>query len=212
MRTLPYSGLRPISTCRWTSTSGATGRSSHPITRTVRNTRPTVVRQPQTRAHVVYEANPSSRTASPDGYHEVVDRPASHSGNRPPTLIFDGDCGICTWAANFSRRRLPTGVRVVPCQLVDDPSSVGLTRETIAEAVWWVDAHEHLYRGHRAFVEAARAFGGVWWILGSFGRARALDRLGARMYSVLARNRFRLPGSTPACQVPASAETRRRTS
>lgn len=154
----------------------------------------------------------TSRSASPDGYHGVVDQPASHSGNRQPTLIFDGDCGICTWAAYFSRRRLPPGVRVVPWQLVDDPSSLGLTRETIAEAVWWIDARERPHRGHRAFAEAARAFGGVWWILGSLGRAQALDRLGARMYAVLARDRFRLPGSTPACQVPASAETRRRTS
>jgi len=51
----------------------------------------------------------------------------------------------------------------------------------------------------------------VWWILGSLGRAQALDRPGARMYAVLARNRFRLPGSTPACQVPAFAETRHKT-
>jgi predicted DCC family thiol-disulfide oxidoreductase YuxK len=136
---------------------------------------------------------------------------ASHSGNRQPTLIFDGDCGFCTWAANFSRRRLPPGVRVVPWQLVDNPASVGLTPETITEAVWWIDAHERPHRGHRALAEAARAFGGVWWILGSIGRVQPLDPLGARMYAVLARNRFRLPGSTPACQVPVSTETRRRT-
>jgi len=84
---------------------------------------------------------------------------------------------------------------------------VGLTRKTIAEAVWWIDAHERPHRGHRAFAEAARAFGGVWWILGTLGGVRPLDRLGARVYAVIARNRFRLPGSTPACQVPASAET-----
>jgi predicted DCC family thiol-disulfide oxidoreductase YuxK len=140
-----------------------------------------------------------------------VEEPASHSGNGQPILIFDGDCGICTWAANFSRRRLPPGVRVVPWQLIDDPTSVGLTRETIAEAVWWIDAHDPPHRGHRAFAEAARAFGGVWWILGSLGRVRLLDRIGARTYAGLARNRFRLPGSTPACQVSTSAETRPRT-
>jgi predicted DCC family thiol-disulfide oxidoreductase YuxK len=140
-----------------------------------------------------------------------VEQTLSHSGKRQPTLIFDGDCGFCTWAANVSLRRLPPGVRVVPWQLIDDPSSVGLTPETISEAAWWIDAHDHTYRGHRAMAEAAREFGGVWWVFGSLARVQPLDRLGARMYAILARNRSRLPGSTPACQMQASAQTRRRT-
>jgi predicted DCC family thiol-disulfide oxidoreductase YuxK len=51
--------------------------------------------------------------------------------------------------------------------------------------------------------EGARAFGGVWWILGSLSRIEPLDWLGARLYAILARNRSRLPGSTPVCKVPA---------
>lgn len=129
-------------------------------------------------------------------------------GRQRPTLIFDGDCGFCTWAANFSRRRLPPDVRVVPWQLVDPPSSVGLTPDTISEAVWWIDAQGRPHRGHRAMAECARAFGGAWSVLGSLARTPPFVWLGARLYEVLARNRSRLPGSTPACQVPP-AENRR---
>jgi predicted DCC family thiol-disulfide oxidoreductase YuxK len=121
-------------------------------------------------------------------------------------LIFDGDCGFCTSAARFARRRLPEDVRVVPWQFVEDPSAMGLTQESIAEAVWWVDAHRDPHRGHQAFAEGAAAFRGPWSIAGrisrSLFRVPMLDELGARAYTVLARNRSRLPGSTPACQLP----------
>jgi len=91
----------------------------------------------------------------------------------------------------------------VPWQLIEEPSSVGLTPETISEAVWWIDARGRPHRGHRAIAEGARAFGGAWWVLGSLARIQPFDWLGARIYTVLARNRSRLPGSTPACQVRA---------
>ena len=119
---------------------------------------------------------------------------------RPSTLIFDGDCGFCTWAANFSRRRLPPEVRVVPWQFVEDPSSLGLTREEISEAAWWIDGSGRPHRGHRALAEGARAFGGLWWLAGTLVRVPPFDWLGAKVYTILARNRARLPGSTPACQ------------
>ena len=124
------------------------------------------------------------------------------------TLIFDGECGLCTWVANFSRRRLPPDVRVVPWQLVDDPSSVGLTRDTISEAAWWIDDHGRPHRGHRAIAESVRAFGGGWSVLGNIARLPPFDWLGARAYSVIARNRSRLPGSTPACKAPTRIERR----
>lgn len=127
--------------------------------------------------------------------------PASptHAGRM---LIFDGDCGFCTSAANFCRRRLPTDVRVVPWQRVGDPAAVGLTPQTIREAAWWIDSDGRPRRGHRALAESARAFGGAWALLGGLMRIPPFDWLGAHAYTILARNRYRLPGGTPACQVP----------
>lgn len=96
---------------------------------------------------------------------------------------------------------------MVPWQLVD-ASSVGLTPDTISEAAWWIDDHGRPHRGHRAFAEGARAFGGAWSVLGSLARLPPFDWLGARIYSVVARNRSRLPGSTPECRTPTRTERR----
>jgi predicted DCC family thiol-disulfide oxidoreductase YuxK len=119
-------------------------------------------------------------------------------------LVFDGDCAVCTSTARFARRRLPADVRVVPWQWIEDPAAWDLTHEAIAEAAWWIDDARRPHRGHRALAECAKAFGGAWRVFGRLLLAWPLEPLSARAYEVVAGNRHRLPGATPACAIPRS--------
>ena len=105
-------------------------------------------------------------------------------------LVFDGDCRFCSSVARWVARRLPPGARTIPWQEIPDPSAVGLTRERIADAAWWIDGSCRPHRGHLAARGALREIGG-------------LDPVAAWAYDVIARNRHRLPGGTPACGVDA---------
>jgi predicted DCC family thiol-disulfide oxidoreductase YuxK len=114
-------------------------------------------------------------------------------------LIFDGECGFCTLVARWAERRLPRGARIVPWQGVDDPERIGLTRDELAEAAWWIDGRGVPHRGHRAIAQAFRAFGGAWAVAGELMELPPISWLAAGVYEVVARNRGRLPGTTPAC-------------
>jgi predicted DCC family thiol-disulfide oxidoreductase YuxK len=123
-------------------------------------------------------------------------------------LLFDGDCGFCTSVARWARRRLPSDVGVTPWQFVPDLGRLGLTVDDVSTAAYWIDERGRGHRGHLAFAEAFRAMGGGWRVLGSAMRTRPLTWLAAVVYDVIARNRHRLLGSTPACRVPAPGDHR----
>lgn len=114
------------------------------------------------------------------------------------TLVFDGDCRICSTLARASARILGPRGRVVPFQRAD-LAALGLTRDQAAQAVWWVDAGGHRARGHVAAARALVAADGVWAALGRALDGPVLGPAAARVYAWVARNRHRLPGGTPAC-------------
>jgi predicted DCC family thiol-disulfide oxidoreductase YuxK len=115
-------------------------------------------------------------------------------------LIFDGECGFCTWAARWAERRLPPVAGISPYQRVPDPSVYGLTDEEMAAAAYWIDARGRPHRGHLAAAEMFRAIGGAWATLGSLLTVPPVSWLAAGVYEVVSRNRHRLPGTTPACR------------
>jgi predicted DCC family thiol-disulfide oxidoreductase YuxK len=88
----------------------------------------------------------------------------------------------------------------VPWQRVEDPAAYGLAREELAEAAYWIDGRRRPHRGHLAVAETLRAIGGLWGLLGDVVRAPMLSPLAAGVYELVARNRGRLPGTTPACR------------
>jgi predicted DCC family thiol-disulfide oxidoreductase YuxK len=128
------------------------------------------------------------------GYREGM------TGPQTDVLIFDGECGFCTWCAAWAERRLPPGATTMPWQWVDDPSAYGLTREELAEAAYWVDGRGRAHRGHLAVAETFRAIGGAWRIVGDLIRSRGVSPIAAGVYEVVSRNRGNLPGATPACR------------
>jgi predicted DCC family thiol-disulfide oxidoreductase YuxK len=72
----------------------------------------------------------------------------------------------------------------------------------VATAAYWIDSAGGLHRGALAISEALRAAGGAWGMIGWLSSRPPLSWLARGVYSVVARNRHRLPGSTPACRLP----------
>jgi len=120
-----------------------------------------------------------------------------------PVLVYDGDCGFCTRSATWVRRRLPAhaDVAVAPWQELDLPA-LRLSSSDVAEAAWWVDETGARHRGHLAMAAALRAIGGRWALLGRVLTLPLVSPLAALAYRLVARYRYRLPGSTAACKVP----------
>jgi predicted DCC family thiol-disulfide oxidoreductase YuxK len=117
-----------------------------------------------------------------------------------PTLIFDGDCSFCTSVAMHFQKRSFTPLVAVPWQRAD-LAAFGLT-EAQASAQVYLAHNGQLFAGAEAFAEFMRVQGDpfhrfVAWAM----RLPGFRRLMAWGYTVVARNRHRLPGGTPACKL-----------
>lgn len=117
-----------------------------------------------------------------------------------PLLIFDGDCGFCTTSARWGQRRLGLE-HVEPWQFLDlEP--LGLTAAQCSAAVQWVAADGTTVAAERAVIASLRHAGGLWAQLGRLLALPGIRPLAAVAYRLVARNRHRLPGATPACELP----------
>ena len=115
------------------------------------------------------------------------------------TLLFDGECGFCTATAERVRRWGRGRIAVTPWQRAD-LRALGVTAEQAATAVQWSDGRR-VAAGAEAFSAALVAIGG-WWRVAGRVLAWPVVRVVARWtYGAVARNRHRLPGSTPACRL-----------
>jgi predicted DCC family thiol-disulfide oxidoreductase YuxK len=115
-------------------------------------------------------------------------------------LIFDGDCGFCTSAANTVVARSSVPIDAVAWQLTD-VSDFGLAEAQTAARVYFVTGGE-AFGGHLAFAQILLAQRN--WALKAGGwllTAPPFCWLGSIGYTLVARFRHRLPGGTPACAV-----------
>jgi predicted DCC family thiol-disulfide oxidoreductase YuxK len=115
-------------------------------------------------------------------------------------LIFDGDCGFCTSAANFVVSRSSVPIEAVARQLTD-VTAFGLTESQTAARVYFVTGGE-AFGGHLAFAQILWAqrnwrLKAVGWLL----TVPPFCWIGSVGYALVARFRHRLPGGTPACAV-----------
>ena len=115
-------------------------------------------------------------------------------------LIYDGDCGFCTTSARWIQRRLPQSIEVSPWQGLD-LASFGLTEADVTTAAYWVDADGVNHRGHLAVGQSLIAAGSLWGISGRLIIHPPGAWLAKPVYGWVARNRYRLPGSTDACRL-----------
>jgi predicted DCC family thiol-disulfide oxidoreductase YuxK len=119
-------------------------------------------------------------------------------------LVYDGDCAFCTSSANAIARRWhgATPPTAVPYQRLDPAvaSAAGLTNEEMSAAAWWLDGARRDV-GSRAVARALIAAGGGLGVLGRLLLVPPLSLVAPFGYRVVAKNRHRLPGGTPACRL-----------
>ncbi len=114
-----------------------------------------------------------------------------------PVLVFDGDCAFCTSSARLLERIGPEA-EIVAWQLAD-LDELGITAAQATEAVQWIGVDGSVHSGHEAIAAALRTTGRPWRIIGRAILLPGISFLAAATYRLVARNRHRLPGSTPAC-------------
>ena len=125
-----------------------------------------------------------------------------------PVLVFDGDCGFCTTAADFARRWVARSGQyaVRPWQQLD-LTRYGLTEADCVQAAQFVDAHGHAHEGHLAIAAALRHGSLPWPPLGAVLTAPGVRQAAARIYAWVADHRYAMPGGTPACTTPPATAT-----
>lgn len=116
-----------------------------------------------------------------------------------PVLVYDGDCAFCTTCARVLERIGPDA-EIVAWQLTD-LDELGITEEQAAYAVQWVQIDGTVRSGHEAIAAVLTTAGRIWKIIGRLLLLPGISWLAARVYRLVADNRHRLPGSTPACAV-----------
>ncbi|MEU6130249.1 DUF393 domain-containing protein [Saccharopolyspora sp. NPDC047091] len=120
---------------------------------------------------------------------------------RTPVLVYDGDCGFCTRSVRIAEK-LPLRARIVPWQEAD-LAALRTTEQRARHEVLWVGETGRVAGGADAVAALLRHCGLPWSVPGvllSLPVLRAIARFG---YRRIAANRHRLPGSTPACALPA---------
>jgi predicted DCC family thiol-disulfide oxidoreductase YuxK len=120
-----------------------------------------------------------------------------------PVLLYDGDCGFCEASAVWLRRSGGGAPEVRPWQALDPAAlaRLGLTREDLERAAYWVDGPE-LRRGHRAVAAGLVASGGWRAWCGRMIDAPGVSLVAAGVYRLVARWRHRIPIGGRACSVP----------
>lgn len=113
-------------------------------------------------------------------------------------LVYDGDCGFCTSTAAWVQAR--SDVPVVPWQALD-LAAEGLTLDEVTTAAYWLE-DGHKLRGERAVARALETCGPAYRVLGRVIDSRPVRPLARVGYHLVAKYRYKLPGSTDACRLP----------
>jgi len=117
------------------------------------------------------------------------------SGKQPAAIVvYDGDCGICTWVVARLRLRLSAPVVPQPYQATD-LSALGLTEDQAGKAMYLVDTQSAtLFRGHHAFGRWLELAGPLWMVLGRLIRHPPFGWAARAVYALVARYRRFIPG------------------
>jgi len=141
---------------------------------------------------------------------EAATKSASVNGSDPvliaenslPVFIFDGDCGFCTMSVNFMTRWIRPRATILAWQFAD-LDALQLTQTQCTQAVQWVPRSGPHSSGAAAVANALRSSPVPWPVVGALIATPGIRVLADRVYKLVAKNRYHLPGSTPACKVAA---------
>lgn len=120
------------------------------------------------------------------------------------TLVYDGDCAFCTSSIRVMKKLGLTADVVVPWQRTD-LAALGLTEQQCRSSVQLVQPGRTT-SGARAFAHLLLAAAPGWKPLGALLLLPPFSWLAAGAYRLIADNRSRLPGGTPACAVPPTEQ------
>ena len=119
-------------------------------------------------------------------------------------LIYDGDCAFCTACAR-ALLRIGPDAEILAWQLTD-LAELGIAEEQATDAVQLVQIDGTIHSGHQAIAAILNTAGPIWKIIGHTVLLPGISWMAAKVYRLIADNRYRLPGSTPACaRSPAQA-------
>ena len=116
-----------------------------------------------------------------------------------PVLVFDGDCGFCTATVQWAERFVRPTATVIAWQFVD-LAELGISAEQCQTSIQWVSAPGDVRSEARAAAALLATGRQPWPIVGALMSLPGVVQFANACYRLVARNRYRLPGSTPACQ------------
>jgi predicted DCC family thiol-disulfide oxidoreductase YuxK len=119
-----------------------------------------------------------------------------------PVLVYDGDCAFCTTSVAFAERWIRPDCEVTPWQFAD-LGALGVTQARAECQVLWVTPVGTVYGGARAVSKLLLSGGGAWAVPGALLNAPGVRLFARAVYRLVADNRQRMPGGTPACALPA---------
>ncbi|WP_405664253.1 DUF393 domain-containing protein [Streptomyces sp. NBC_01166] len=119
-----------------------------------------------------------------------------------PVLVYDGDCAFCTTSVTFLIRRLRPTCAVTPWQFAD-LAALGVTQQRAERELLWVSQVGTVSGGAQAIAKLFLNAGGLWAWLGGLLALPPVRWIAHGVYRLVATNRDRLPGGSPACALPA---------
>ncbi len=124
-----------------------------------------------------------------------------------PVFLYEGDCAFCTSCVR-ALKTIGPDAEIVAWQFVD-LAALGITKEQATDAVQWVQIDGTVCSGHEAIAVMLQTAGAIWKLIGRMLLLPGISWIAAKVYRLVADNRYRLPGSTPACaRSPAGASSR----
>jgi predicted DCC family thiol-disulfide oxidoreductase YuxK len=120
-------------------------------------------------------------------------------------LLYDGDCAFCTSCARVLERIGPDA-EILAWQNTE-LAKLGITEEQATAAVQWIQSDGTVRSGHEAIAAILNTAGRIWKITGRMILLPGISWMAAKIYRLVADNRYRLPGGTPACARSSLQET-----
>ena len=116
------------------------------------------------------------------------------------TLLFDGTCGFCTRSVRYLKNRDKRNqIEAIPCQIAINDPKYGLTEGDCAQSIWAYTSDGRQAAGDQAAMLIASVMVDRTWPV-TFGKLPLIKQALRFGYRTIARNRYRFPGDTPACQ------------
>ncbi|MFE4018154.1 thiol-disulfide oxidoreductase DCC family protein [Streptomyces sp. NPDC059101] len=121
-----------------------------------------------------------------------------------PVLVYDGDCGFCTTSVNIAERYLRPRCLITAWQFTD-LDALGVTQQRAEHEVLWITPTGTVHGGAQAVAKLLLGAGAPWSVAGAVLTLPPVRWIAHAVYRLIATNRHRMPGGTPACALPANS-------